>query len=374
LRPPGRGFAVFLLGNARAKGARAVGLEIAQAEGVRRAPEHSRAEAGSASVFWKRLARALRPVPIFRSVLAGVNLFSHHACASCAEFAFRRPPRRRPSRPEQKWLDRGKLSWLCGRDGDLAIWVWGSGPRILLVHGWGGHAGRLTAFLPSLLEAGFGVATFDAPAHGISRGRLATLPDFAESLALVAGVLEPVGLVGHSMGAAACALAMRRGLAVRSAVLLAPPADPEAYTLRYARYLRLSSAAADSMKDRLQRRYGVRFVDLRLAGDAPAVPTLVIHDRRDKRVPLRDGIAITKTWPCAQLVVTQGLGHHRILRSPVVIRRAVVHLAAGTRDNCRIPSQLADAVVPGPWPVSSGTLLETGEVAQSRATVGRREL
>jgi pimeloyl-ACP methyl ester carboxylesterase len=289
---------------------------------------------------------------VLRSVLSGVNAISHHACGSCAELAFRRPPRRRPSRSEQRRLDRGRLIWLRGREGDLAVWVWGDGPRILLVHGWGGHAGRLTAFLPALLKAGFGVATFDAPAHGISRGRLATLPDFAESLALVAGVLAPVGLVGHSMGAAACALAMRQGLAVRSAVLIAPPADPEEYTLRYARYLRLSSAAAVSMNDRLQRRYGVRFVDLRLAGNAPTVPTLIVHDERDKRVPLRDGVAISKAWPTARLLVTQGLGHHRILRSPAVIRSAVRHLSSGIALNSRIPSELEGGRLPSVLPAA----------------------
>jgi len=108
------------------------------------------------------------------------------------------------------------------------------------------------------------------------------------------------------------------------------------------------------MKDRLQKRYGVRFVDLRLAGNAPAVAALVVHDRRDKRVPLRnglrDGIAISQTWPRAELLVTRGLGHSRILRSPAAIRRAVEHLAAGTRDNPRIPSQLTEHPVPGRWP------------------------
>jgi pimeloyl-ACP methyl ester carboxylesterase len=36
-----------------------------------------------------------------------------------------------------------------------------------------------------------------------------------------------VGLVGHSLGAAACVLAMRERLRVRAAVLLAPLSDPE---------------------------------------------------------------------------------------------------------------------------------------------------
>ncbi len=280
---------------------------------------------------------------MLRALLAGLSLVSNGASASCAELAFRRPTRSRPSRAEQRILKGGRLSWLRGPDGDLAVWSWGSGPRVLLVHGWGGHAGRLSAFVPALLEAGFGVVAFDAPAHGVSEGRFATLPDFTRSVELVAGIVAPVALVGHSMGAAACALAVRAGVSVRAVVLIAPPADPEAYTSRFTRYLRLSTCASDSMKERLERRYGVTFPSLRLPAGPPGVPALVVHDRRDKRVPLRDGIAICRSWPKARLLVTSGLGHHRILRSPEVIRRAVRYLFrfAGTSESSRNPGRLA---------------------------------
>jgi pimeloyl-ACP methyl ester carboxylesterase len=300
----------------------------------------------------RRVGRSLRPVPILRAVLAGLAVVSSSASASFAEIAFRRPRRSRPSRGEQKRLDGGRRSWLRGEDGDLAVWHWGSGPRVLLVHGWNGHAGRLSAFIAPLVEAGFGVVAFDAPAHGISHGQLATLPDFTRSLELVAGVVAPVALVGHSMGAAACALAVRAGLSVRAVVLLAPPADPEAYTSRFARYMGLSPFCADSMKQRLQRRYGVTFPSLRLPAGPPGVPALVVHDRRDKRVPLRDGIAICSSWPKARLLITSGLGHHRILRSPEVIRRAVrfLYRHAEIPDNSRKPSRLPDAVAAVPLP------------------------
>jgi pimeloyl-ACP methyl ester carboxylesterase len=264
--------------------------------------------------------------------------------------AFRRPKRSRPSRGEQRRLEGGRRSWLRGEDGDLAVWHWGSGPRVLLVHGWNGHAGRLSSFIEPLLEAGFGVVAFDAPAHGISQGQLATLPDFTRSLELVAGVVAPVALVGHSMGAAACALAVRAGLPVRAVVLLAPPADPEAYTARFARYMGLSPCCAHSMKERLERRYGVTFPSLRLPAGPPGVPALVVHDRRDKRVPLRDGISICRSWPKARLLITSGLGHHRILRSPEVIRRATRFLFryADITDNSRKSSRLPEAAASAP--------------------------
>src|SRR5262249_57381614 len=112
----------------------------------------------------------------------GRGVGASDAGAAVAELACRRPKRSEPSRGEQKRLDGGRLSWLRGDDGDLAVWHWGSGPRVLLVHGWGGHAGRLSAFVEPLLEAGFGVLPLRAPAPRVSEGPLAAAPDLHPSL------------------------------------------------------------------------------------------------------------------------------------------------------------------------------------------------
>ncbi len=89
---------------------------------------------------------------------------------------------------------------------------WGSGPTVVLVHGWGSRASRLGALAVALVEAGFRVVAFDAPAHGESTGRFASLPEFARALVDVAEAAGPIhGLVGHSLGGAAVAMAMRQG-------------------------------------------------------------------------------------------------------------------------------------------------------------------
>lgn len=228
-----------------------------------------------------------------------------------------------------------------GRQGKIAVWHWGEGPRVLLAHGWGGHAGRLCRFVPALTAAGFGVTAFDAPAHGLSAGWFASLPDFVEAIREVARDASPVGVIGHSMGAAACALALRDGLPARGAVLLAPFVDPEPYTVRFARYLRLSTGATTGLKEKLQRRYRVRFRDLTPLSSAPAVRTLVIHDRGDSRVPIREGRAIARAWPQARLLATRRLGHHKILRSQRIIQKAVRFLRAGARAEPAIPELVA---------------------------------
>jgi pimeloyl-ACP methyl ester carboxylesterase len=276
------------------------------------------------------LHRTRRPTSgaLARSFLQAICAVSESAGGACAELAFRRPPRFRSTRRERELLERAGRSFVPGPFGEIAVWHWGEGPRVLLAHGWGSNAGRLTPFVAGLMDAGFGVSAFDAPGHGVSPGRFASLPDFVEALGLVARSVSPVALLGHSLGAAACALALRSGVGGRAAVLLSPPADPAGFTRRYARWMRLPPAAAEVMRNRLECRYGAPLGAYRLLDRGPGVPTLIIHDRGDIRIPIADGRALARAWPYTEILETRGLGHHRILKDPFVLRRAAGFLAA----------------------------------------------
>ena len=65
--------------------------------------------------------------------------------------------------------------------------------------------------------------------------------------------------------------------------------------------------------------------EMQAFGIAPSmrIPLLVIHDRDDKEVPFRIGREIAATWPGAELILTEGLGHQRILRDAGVTDAAV---------------------------------------------------
>ena len=132
-----------------------------------------------------RRNEATRHVRLAGPCSAALGRLSPDASGRCAALVFQRPPHfaRTRARPGAR---RRRPTRVAGRRGDVAVWQWGSGPRVLLVHGWGGNAARLRHFVAPLVEAGFGVAAFDAPAHGLSHGSFATLPDFIETVGLVA--------------------------------------------------------------------------------------------------------------------------------------------------------------------------------------------
>jgi pimeloyl-ACP methyl ester carboxylesterase len=254
--------------------------------------------------------------------------------ARLAEHMFRTPPPRYPRlKREERWLALARPGTTPFAGGALPTWTWGKGPAVLLVHGWGGHGGRLTPFVGPLTRAGFSVVSFDAPGHGRAAGRRSALPEFVDAIRAVARTHGPFeAAIGHSLGGAACALALRGGLEVRSLVLLAPPADPEKYSGRFARFFCIPAGARDRMKQRLERRYRMQWQNLRVSGGpGPSrARLLVFHDPRDWKVPFKDGLEIVASWPRAEIVRTRGVGHHRILRDPAVIARAVAFVAGKT--------------------------------------------
>lgn len=311
-----------------------------------------------------------KPSRTARLCLGAVSALSQSAGALCAELAFRHPPRFHATPRELARLSEGVPCFVRGRrgEGEIAMWQWGSGPRVLLAHGWGSHAGRLTSLVPALLAAGFGVTAFDAPGHGASPGHFASLPEFIEALTLVARAVSPVALVGHSLGAAASALGLYGGLDARAAVLLSVPADPAGYTRRYARWMRLSPAVTEAMRRRLEARYG-SLDEYRLADRPPGVPTLIVHDRGDTRVSIGNARVLAKAWPNARLVETQGLGHHRILRDAAVVRLVqgfLSHAIFGSVSEAWPPRRPAEGVPSA----SVARFLKPGAVARSRAEGG----
>lgn len=213
--------------------------------------------------------------------------------------------------------------------------VWGDGPPIYLLHGWGGRRGQFDALVQPLAEAGHRVIALDAPSHGDSApssfgpGR-AVLPDFCDALRVASETFGPAhAAVGHSLGGLAITVALLDGWPADRVVLIAPAPDTLAYTVDFARRFGFSEGVRRRFLRRLSERVGRPMTDFdvlaraRETEVAPLPPMLVIHDRDDREVRHTDGQALAAAWPHGTYVGTEGLGHRRILRDPEVISRIV---------------------------------------------------
>ncbi|NYZ63169.1 alpha/beta hydrolase [Luteimonas deserti] len=217
-------------------------------------------------------------------------------------------------------------------DERLTVYSWGdtdTQPRVLLAHGWSSFGLWLLPWVAPLRRAGFAVIAFDQPAHGRSTGRRAHLPMFADGVACVAGQFGALaGVVGHSLGGAATAVALSRGLPADRAVLLAPAADPVAAAWRFGGVIGLAQHLCRRIFDEFQARNAVSVEAFQAQVTAPRIarPALVVHDLEDREVPWAEGERYARYWPRATLLSTTGLGHHRIANDPGVIADAIAFL------------------------------------------------
>jgi pimeloyl-ACP methyl ester carboxylesterase len=272
------------------------------------------------------------PLWILRTAFRTVGAVAPGVAGRWAESIFCRPPRNEPRPLEEAFLATGTRHTVQSEEQDVAVWVWNDGPVVVLVHGWGSRAGRFSALAQALVDSGFRVVLFDAPAHGASMGSQASLPQFSRALRVVGDTVGPVhGLIGHSLGGAAVSLAMRDGLQARRAVLLAPPADVVLFSHAFAKHLPIPLRAHNAMRRNLESRLQIAWEDLHIPTLARTMtaPALIVHDRDDPDVPYTHGEEIAAAWPGAELLTTSGLGHRAVLWDPEVIRRTVTFLREG---------------------------------------------
>jgi pimeloyl-ACP methyl ester carboxylesterase len=251
-------------------------------------------------------------------------------------FAVPRPPL---SEQARRFLATGRPFEISVGGTPVAGWQWGAGAPVLLVHGWGGYAAQLQAFVEPLVRAGFQAVAIDAPSHGMSGPsqlgpKHATLFDFSDTMLAVSREMPAVaGIIAHSGGCAAAAWALRQhpSWPVRRMVFIAPFGSPARYMEVFQRMLGLSDRAMRRFRADTERQFRFQWKDFEVVAIADAVrtpPLLVVHDKEDRETAWQDGADIAAKWPNATLQTTTGLGHNRILRDASVVSAVVAFLTA----------------------------------------------
>jgi pimeloyl-ACP methyl ester carboxylesterase len=216
-------------------------------------------------------------------------------------------------------------------EGGVNAWSFGSGPLVILVHGWEGRGAQLGAFVSPLVAAGFRVVTFDVRAHGSSPGTHATIVSWLPPLFEISERFgEPACVIAHSFGCPAVSLALKRGYFAKSVVYVAPPDALDAGARTFARVTGIGERGEAALKQLLSRRTGMLFADQRVAnfGASMNTPLLVVHDENDADVPLACAKTYARHWPDCRVFTTRGLGHRKILRDPTVVNHVLTFVAS----------------------------------------------
>jgi len=209
----------------------------------------------------------------------------------------------------------------------LAGYCWGEGKTVLLVHGWGSRASHMAFLGRFLAKAGFKVVAYDAPAHSSTDAPLkktkSNMFEYCHAISAVAKSLGPVyAVVGHSFGAA-CAAFTAAGtsafndykIPVEKLVLMStPPTLVDVYKSFCIRDgigiegLPLLKSSLETEFYFVSEDYTVKAALQKLSSDV-----LLVHDAEDEEFPVSDIYDLQKSMPAANLLVTAGSGHQKIL-------------------------------------------------------------
>jgi len=210
----------------------------------------------------------------------------------------------------------------------LSALRWGSGPTVLLMHGWEGRPTQFASLIQALVGSGYGVVALDGPAHGRSPGREANVVLFARALLEAAGELPPLhAVIGHSMGGASALLASQMGLRSRAMVSISAPSRILGPLRSFAHYMGLPPRARAHFVSLVERHAGIPAAHLDVQRYQLDIPGLVAHADDDPVVPAADARIIHDAWFDSQLLRLEQGGHQRLLSDPRLIRAVLALLA-----------------------------------------------
>ncbi|MCM2573330.1 alpha/beta hydrolase [Achromobacter xylosoxidans] len=280
-------------------------------------------------------ARKPRKKPFLASAIGAVFGFAGTvapgATAKVVQKLLFTPTRLKPSEPGRSVLAQARAEPHEIDGQTVYYYVWGdSGPRVLLVHGWGGDAAQMTAYVEPLRQRGCQVVAIDMPAHGRSTGKQASVRHFEPCVAHAAQAYGPFhGVIAHSLGAAAVTFALSRGFTVERAVFLGPVSRYDSVWEYSRRMMNLPPKVMPLVLKRAQDWLGITFPEMEPARLAPSMttPLLIVHDRADRESPYEDAAVLAQTWPGAELVATEKMGHTRALRDPALVAQVAAFAA-----------------------------------------------
>lgn len=279
-----------------------------------------------------------RSATVARTALRGLAAVAPPLAVPLAARAFWRVGPPAPVRPTDRAVhERARRGTVRAGGLPVVTYAWGdpAAPPVLLSHGWQLRASRFAPLVTALTAAGLRPVAFDAVAHGDSPGRRTTVLDHMAAMRALEHAEGPfAGVVGHSLGGLGAGLALHEGLDAARFVAIAAPTGFDSIAASFLRLAGLPGTLHEPFCRRVVRPFPPQVgnprttVDLVVRPVPASVPALFVQDRRDRMAGPGDAERLHAAHPGSSLLLTDGLGHNRVLDDPGVLDAVVAHLTA----------------------------------------------
>jgi pimeloyl-ACP methyl ester carboxylesterase len=266
----------------------------------------------------------------FSAKLNMLSIVSKRRAAETAFDLFCTPMRKSKRELSAFFLNAGQMDFeVPGYSIHGYRWEKENAKKILIVHGFESAAINFEKYISGLVNKGFEVIAFDAPAHGRSSGKMINLPAFLSVIKKIDDMHGPFyGFIAHSYGGLAVAhfLETVNHDAGTKAVLIAPATETTTTIDSFFKYLRLGNDVRKEFDNVIFERGGFwpDHYSIRRAMHSIKARILWFHDEQDELTPISDALRVkAEGHPKIQFRISKGLGHSRIYRDASVIQEVL---------------------------------------------------
>jgi pimeloyl-ACP methyl ester carboxylesterase len=201
-----------------------------------------------------------------------------------------------------------------------------SDKKVLLAHGWSGRSTQLFMIANRFLEKGYMIISFDGPAHGKSSGKTTNMVEYITTIKAINKKFGPFeAAVGHSFGGMAIINANADTAIFKTIVTIGSGDKVEDILSNFTNSLGLKKSISKKLESYFESKWNVKISDFAVfkAAEKMKTPTLVVHDIIDGDVAVSCAQNIRQHLENGHLLITNGLGHTKILRDKKTTHKIV---------------------------------------------------
>jgi pimeloyl-ACP methyl ester carboxylesterase len=199
-----------------------------------------------------------------------------------------------------------------------------NGKKILILHGFSSYSYKFEKYVSLFKKQGFEVVAFDAPAHGLSEGKLINALLYKEAILNIEAGFGPFyGFMGHSLGGLAGSLALKElpNQSQRRLVLVAPAIRTDSAIQHFYNLLSADQKFKFAFEQMIKEMTHETIENISVSHAIKNINASIlwVHDKDDKICLFEDVLPIMNEKPSnIQFVITEGLGHSRIYKEAAI--------------------------------------------------------
>jgi alpha-beta hydrolase superfamily lysophospholipase len=199
-----------------------------------------------------------------------------------------------------------------------------NGKKILILHGFSSYSYKFEKYISLFKKQGFEVIAFDAPAHGLSEGKLINALIYKYAILKMEENFGPFyGLMGHSLGGLAGSLAFQEfsQQSERRLVLIAPAINTQRAIDHFFSIIITDEKIKGAFEQLIKELTHLPIEEIALSHAIKNIeaPILWVHDKEDTICLFEDLVPIMEEKPAhIQFHITEGFGHSRVYKEASV--------------------------------------------------------